>query len=88
MLGEPNKRRAMAAALGALANASRLDTALPLPRGVHWAVAGGASTVLIDGSEAASYDTLAMDAALGYMGGWMLSYARRAVPFVGRLLGS
>jgi hypothetical protein len=85
MLKEPNKRRALAIALGALANVSRLDTVLPLPRGVHWTVAGASGTVLLDWEDSA-YDTVALDGVLGYMGGWLLSYSRVAVPTIRRLL--
>lgn len=75
---EPNKRRALAFAMGAFANASQLDIVLPLPRGIHWAASGAASILVCDGKKAQpKADTLVMDAVIGYAGGWAFSYLKR-----------
>lgn len=87
----PNQRRLLAFSMGALANVTRVDVLLPLPRGVHWGVAGAASTLICDGKKAfeqPNLSTFAIDATLGYAGGWMLSYASEVIPIVGRLVGS
>lgn len=83
---EPVQRRATALALGALSNLTRLDTAFSaIPgavRGVHWALAGASTDVVCEMGVPAAMD-LAVDASLGYAGGWAVSYLRRTgyIPF-------
>jgi len=83
---EPGQRRAGAFAMGALSNLTGLDTAFArIPgavRGVHWALAGASTDVICD-MDFPFFSDAAMDAAMGFAGGWAVSYLRatRWIPF-------
>ena len=81
---EPNQRAALSIALGAGAAFTGLDFIFPVPRGMHWALAGGGGCVLCDRpSNLSELDMrqLAMDMGLGYLGGFAFQYLRRLGAF-------
>lgn len=77
-LTDCQNKRAIAVAAGAAMNGTGLDTALPLPRGVHWAV-GGAGVSYYCGNTTMEIDQeLIMLAMLGYAGGFAFQYLKFA----------
>ena len=72
-----NQRYMAVAAGAAAALVPGVDTALPLPRYVHWAVAGAATDAYCRGEVIPTLDQqLLMCAAGGAMGGFLVSYLR------------
>jgi hypothetical protein len=71
-------QRYMAPVAGAAASLiPGLDTALPLPRYVHWAVAGAATDAYCRGDLTPTIDQQLLMCALGgVLGGYVISYLR------------